>query len=107
MQKDRVYHEAAIQYNEELAQFAEGLSERLEHEEVARWAKSVAKQHHFHAGRHTKALEKLDRQRDRETVETEDGGEDRAVSPPVPMPPPAQGDAADPFKVVPSSGEEA
>lgn len=76
MQKDRSYHEAAIQYNEEIEEFANELATRLEHEEVSRWARSVAKQHHFHAGRHKKALAKFDSQ-NVETVNTEDGGEDR------------------------------
>lgn len=76
MQKDRSYHEAAIQYNEEIENFANELATRLQHEEVARWARSVAKQHHFHAGRHKKALAKFDSQ-DVDTVNTEDGGEDR------------------------------
>jgi rubrerythrin len=78
MQKDRSYHEAAIQYNEELEEFAAELAERLQHEEVARWARSVSKQHHFHAGRHKKALAKFDSQ-SVDTVDTEDGGEDRIV----------------------------
>ena len=59
MHKDIIYHKSAIQYNEELADFAEALSDKLEHEEVARWARSVSKQHRFHAGRHKKALSKL------------------------------------------------
>lgn len=60
MLKDATYHKAAIQYNEELATFAEDLSKRLEHEEVARWSRAVAKQHAFHAGRHKKALKKVE-----------------------------------------------
>lgn len=60
MDKNISYHTSAIQYNEELANFAELLAERLEHEEVARWARSVSKQHRFHAGRHKKALSKLE-----------------------------------------------
>jgi hypothetical protein len=82
MQKDRSYHEAAIKYNEELAEFAEDLSDRLKDEfgdkEPVRWALSVAKQHRFHAGRHEKALKKLENQNVK-TVNTEDGGEDRVV----------------------------
>lgn len=60
MMKDASYHKSAIQYNEELAEFAEGLSSRLEHPEVSRWARSVSKQHKFHAGRHKQALSKME-----------------------------------------------
>jgi hypothetical protein len=60
MHKDISYHRAAVQYNEELANLAEDLANRLEHEEVARWALSVSKQHRFHAGRHKKALTRLE-----------------------------------------------
>lgn len=60
MQKDASYHKAAIQYNEDLADFAEALAEKLEHAEVARWSRAVSKQHKFHAGRHKKALAKLE-----------------------------------------------
>jgi hypothetical protein len=60
MMKDASYHKSAIQYNEELADFAEGLSGRLEHPEVSRWARSVSKQHKFHAGRHKQALSKME-----------------------------------------------
>lgn len=60
MLKDASYHKSAIQYNEELAIFAEGLSGRLEHPEVSRWARSVSKQHKFHAGRHKQALSKME-----------------------------------------------
>ena len=56
MQKDASYHKSAIQYNEELADFAGALADRLEHEEVARWARAVSKQHRFHAERHKKAF---------------------------------------------------
>ena len=59
MQKDASYHRSAIQYNEELAEFAESLAGDLEDPEVARWSMSVSKQHRFHAGRHRKALAKL------------------------------------------------
>lgn len=82
MQKDRSYHESAIEYNEELAEFAEELSDRLKskygEQEPVRWSLSVAKQHKFHAGRHRKALQKLDSQNVK-TVSTEDGGEDLVV----------------------------
>lgn len=78
MHKDASYHRSAIQYNEELAEFAEELSGRLEHEEVARWARSVAKQHRFHAGRHKRALSKLE-SGEGTVVDTEDGGEDLVV----------------------------
>lgn len=78
MLKDASYHQAAIQYNDEIADFAEALSTKLDHEEVARWSRAVAKQHRFHAGRHKKALEKL-RATGATTVETEDGGEDKIL----------------------------
>lgn len=82
MQKDRNYHESAIEYNEEIAEFAEALSGRLKdkygEQEPVRWSLSVAKQHRFHAGRHKKALQKLENQ-NLTTVNTEDGGEDRVV----------------------------
>lgn len=77
--KDASYHRSAVMYNEELAAFAEELSTRLPHEEVARWARSVSKQHKFHAGRHKKALAKLAQNSDTKSVETEDGGEDHIV----------------------------
>lgn len=74
MQKDASYHKAAIQYNEELADFAEGLADRLDHEEVSRWCRSISRQHKFHAGRHKKALSKLEEDpmsiEDDEDVET-------------------------------------
>jgi hypothetical protein len=60
MQKDISYHQSAIQYNEELADFAEDLSKRLENAEVAKWAQSVSKQHRFHAGRHKKSLANIE-----------------------------------------------
>lgn len=59
MQKDQSYHESAIAYNEGLAEFAENLVPRLEHEEVKRWCTAVGKQHRFHAKRHRSALEKF------------------------------------------------
>jgi hypothetical protein len=77
MQKDASYHKSAIQYNEELADFAEDLAGRLEHEEVARWARSVSKQHRFHFGRHQKALHNLEHPT--QVINTEDGGEDRVI----------------------------
>lgn len=59
MQKDQAYHEAAIDYNEGLAESAEQLVDTLGHEEVQRWCRAVAKQHRFHAKRHQSALDKL------------------------------------------------
>lgn len=59
MLKDRNYHEAAVQYNEELAIFAEKLADKLKNDEIRRWCLSVAKQHRFHAGRHHRALNKM------------------------------------------------
>lgn len=78
MLKDASYHQAAIQYNGELAKFAEDLADELGHPEVERWARSVAKQHRFHEGRHQKALDKIERHQAK-TVNTEDGGEDTTV----------------------------
>ena len=77
MLKDASYHKAAVQYNEELADFARDLADRIEHEEVARWSRSVANQHRFHAIRHKKALAKITGEQ--RTVDTEDGGEDRVI----------------------------
>ncbi len=73
MQKDANYHESAIRYNEELAAFAEDLSERLKHEVIKQWSRAVAKQHRFHAGRHKKALIKMLAEDQEDTVaRTED-----------------------------------
>lgn len=58
--KDRSYHEGAILYNEELADKAEELIERIEHPVPKKWVTSVAKQHRFHEKRHRAALERLD-----------------------------------------------
>lgn len=59
MQKDQSYHEAAILYNEGLAEYAEKLAPTLPHAEVQRWCTAVGKQHRFHAKRHKAALEKI------------------------------------------------
>lgn len=76
--KDRGYHESAIIYNQELAELAEELVDRVQNDVVKHWCRSVAKQHRFHEDRHTKALAKLDTHGGK-TVETEDGGEDRVI----------------------------
>lgn len=60
MSKDVSYHRSAIQYNDEFTTFAADLAERVEHEEVKKWCRSIAKQHEFHSGRHKKALSKLE-----------------------------------------------
>lgn len=78
MLKDASYHRAAIQYNGEIADFAANLADKLEHPEVERWARSVAKQHRFHLDRHEKALDKIERHQAK-SVNTEDGGEDTTV----------------------------
>lgn len=104
-QKDALYHEAAIQYNDELSKFASNLAERLENEEVARWSRAVAKQHKFHSGRHQKALNKLKNQEKGAVENTEDGGEDKAVDVDSTQPseetatPKMSGIFSDPFKV--------
>lgn len=77
-QKDRSYHESAVTYNQELAELAEDLTERVDHPTVRQWCQSVAKQHRFHEDRHRKALVKLDTHGGK-TVNTEDGGEDRVI----------------------------
>ena len=59
MQKDQAYHEAAILYNEGLAEFAETLAPKLKHEVVQKWCVGVGKQHRFHAKRHRSALNKI------------------------------------------------
>jgi rubrerythrin len=61
IEKNESYHRAAIMYNDELAIFAAELSDRLEHPEVARWARSVSNQHKYHARGHKKALSRLER----------------------------------------------
>lgn len=60
MQKGKTYHEEAVIYNKELADFAEELSKRLEHETIKHWCTVVWKQHRFHERRHTAALAKLE-----------------------------------------------
>lgn len=69
MQKDQAYHEAAIKYNEGLAEFAENLAPTLNHEEVQKWCVAVGKQHRFHAKRHQSALNKILLKQTPETVE--------------------------------------
>jgi len=60
MAKTASYHRAAVLYNQELADFAEALAERLEDPDVTKWCRSVAKQHQFHLGRHQRALAKVE-----------------------------------------------
>lgn len=78
MQKDAGYHTAAIMYNEELADFAEELSERVGNEEVARWCRAIAKQHRFHCAQHKRALEKVER-RAKEQAEVVASDEEETV----------------------------
>lgn len=79
MPKDAAYHEAAIQYNDELADFAKALAARLEHPTVAGWARAVENQHRFHSSRHQNAIRKLEGRAPNAVENTEDGGEDRAI----------------------------
>lgn len=72
MQKDASYHKAAIQYNEELASFAADLSKKVDHDEVSKWCMSVSRQHEFHAGRHKKALAKLENKSQKLEKKTEE-----------------------------------
>lgn len=97
MPKDVSYHEAAIQYNDELAEFAGDLATKLKHAEVARWSRAVQKQHEFHADRHKKALHKLKHEEKGAVENTEDGGEDRVVD--DENVPPITGVLSDPFKL--------
>lgn len=69
MQKTEAYHEAAIKYNEGLAEAAEALAPSLEHEEPKKWCIAVGKQHRFHAKRHKSALEKLRNRQEAPPVE--------------------------------------
>lgn len=71
MQKDATYYRSAIQYNEELSDFARGLADRLENPEVARWARSVSKQHKFHARLHKKSLARVENNYDHDDEETD------------------------------------
>lgn len=61
MQKDLSYHQSAIQYNDMLAAASEEAAEKVEHPEVQKWCRSVAKQHRFHAKRHRSSLAKMER----------------------------------------------
>lgn len=76
MQKDQAYHQAAIKYNEGLAEYAETLAPTLEHEEVRKWCTAVGKQHRFHAKRHRLALNKLLLRQEAEPVEVMSDGLD-------------------------------
>ena len=71
MNRDPKYHKAAIQYNEEMAAFAEGLAERLPHREIVRWARSIAKQHRFHASQHKRSLSRIERSMNKAQSEDE------------------------------------
>lgn len=59
MQKNVSYHESAIQYNEQLALEAEKQEQLVEHPEVKKWCRSVARQHRFHEKRHRASLAKM------------------------------------------------
>ncbi len=60
MEKDSTYYSSAIQYNEILAEAAEGAAGVVEHPEIQKWCIAVGRQHRFHAKRHTMALAKLE-----------------------------------------------
>ena len=83
MLKDLSYHEAAIEYNEKLAKYAEDLAETLDHEEIRRWCCAVGKQHRFHAKRHRATLSKMKRSgqevKTTEVVEAEPTVQETAV----------------------------
>jgi len=101
MQKDRTYHQSAIEYNDAFVEFAEKIAETVEHPEVRRWCRGIAKQHKFHAGRHRKALEKLE-QGPTVIVADENGpeGYDPGDVVDVIDAPKAEGNALSPFEVV-------
>lgn len=71
MQKDKTYHQSAIEYNDALAVAAEEQAEKVEHPVIKKWCTSVAKQHRFHSKRHARALEKLQRVEDEPQVSEE------------------------------------
>lgn len=53
------YHEAAVIYNNDYAEFAFAKAEEYDHPVMKKWSTSIAKQHQFHARRHERALAKL------------------------------------------------
>ena len=80
MQKTIEYYTAAIDYNEKMAETAEGLSESLENEVVKRWCTSIGKQHRYHANLHRRALNRLKRkeaekQAEGQVQQEENGGD--------------------------------
>lgn len=105
MQKDQSYHEAAIAYNEGLAEFAENLAPTLGHEEVRKWCTAVGKQHRFHAKRHQSALNKILLRQPAEEVEhvadgldvPEPAVEEEVVVERKVTPSPVLSDGCDPF----------
>lgn len=66
MLKDTTYHTSAVEYNEGLADAADGLAATVPHPEIQKWCRAVSKQHRFHAKRHKSALTKLEQDQDRD-----------------------------------------
>lgn len=99
MQNKQDYHKAAIIYNEVLAECAEELAPKLEHEEVRKWSTAVGKQHRFHAKRHRLALNKLLLKEDSPPVEQVPDGLDvpEPVEDVVETSPTALPDGCDPY----------
>lgn len=104
MQNKQDYHKAAIIYNEVLAECAEELAPKLEHEEVRKWSTAVGKQHRFHAKRHRLALNKLLLKEDSPPVEQVPDGLDvpepeeaDVETPPVVDGNPALADGCNPY----------
>lgn len=105
MQNKQAYHEAAIIYNEVLAECAEELAPTLEDEEVRKWCTAVGKQHRFHAKRHRLALKKFIAREDAPPVEVVPDGldvpepvdDDVETIEPSTAPTPALADGCDPF----------
>lgn len=105
MQRTASYHRAAIQYNEKLAEYAGDLAEKLEHEEVRRWCRSVSKQHVFHARRHQRALDRI------ENKKSKDNGAEASEVSPEPTSPPVESSpdpekAAEPVESSPDPEDE-
>lgn len=59
IEKTETYHESAIQYNDYLAKAAGEVAELVEDKTVAKWCRSIQKQHEFHSHQHELALQRM------------------------------------------------